>query len=333
MHNSLRLRQRKLAYVTNPGPADELALGIEAVQIGGTCRWMGVVFQPTREPGPLHRLRRAAAIAHDRVCAAVALRLPPAADHHGRGLQAVWSPASSRPSSCSPPSGPPVALALLWVATGKRESLLVAPWRGENRSMGRAHPAVTHARAACYQRPSSEPQPRFGVLFPIWWPSGNSTAAATVAWRSTPTGRTFTVGHALSTEGCRQDRRSSPGTRPQPSGLPPAAGLPPARAANHAAAFMTMMMLGFALNGPVRLAALDRPICFYNGGGGASTACRCVRACGAPGRVDPGARSTISRSIARARLRSTSGRHSGSRSRSRRPFAGLKTPTFRNGAR
>ena len=75
---------------------------------------------------------------------------------------------------------------------------------------------------------------------------------------------TFTVGHALSSEEAgrivervRQLVPQLVRTRRQPVGR--RRGV-----ANHAAAFMTMTMLGFALNVPFRIAIIDRPICFYD---------------------------------------------------------------------
>ena len=159
-------------------------------------------------------------------------------------------------------AGPPVALALLWVATGKRESLLVTPaevridrWAGPVRLSRRfeSH-AVTGVRVA---DPSRGPLVDL-VALRQFYSGGNGRIAF-----DTDRG-TFTVGHDVSREEAGRIVEQVRQIVPQLSGVPGELSSPRRRVANRAAPLMTMAMVGFALNVPVRLAIVDRPICFYN---------------------------------------------------------------------
>jgi predicted Zn-dependent protease len=156
--------------------------------------------------------------------------------------------------------GPPVALALAWVASGKQESLLLAPgevkidrWVGPIRLSRRLEPnAIRGIRVGTASRgPLSDL-----VAVRKFYSGGNGRVAF-----DTDRG-TFTVGHAISSEDAGTIVERARQLIPQLSGLSVTARRQPV--ANHAASLMTITMLGFALNVPVRLAIIDRPICFYS---------------------------------------------------------------------
>jgi predicted Zn-dependent protease len=159
-------------------------------------------------------------------------------------------------------AGPPVALALLWAACGKRESLLVAPgevridrWAGPIRLSRALEPhAIKGLRVANVSE---------GLLSDLaavrqFYSGGNGRVAIDTD------GRTFSVGHGISGVAAGRTVERIRQLVPQLSGV----GAEPVgrrrRIAGHAATFMTMTMLLFALNGPFRIAVVDRPICFYN---------------------------------------------------------------------
>jgi hypothetical protein len=156
--------------------------------------------------------------------------------------------------------GPPVVLALMWVAFGKRESLLLTPgevridrWAGPIRLSRRLEP---HAIRGLWVAPASG-----GPLSDLkavrqFYSGGNGRVAF-----DTDRG-TFTVGHTISSDDAGRIVERARQLVPQLSGLVATGRRRPI--ANHVAAFMTTTMLVFALNVPVRLAIVDRPICFYN---------------------------------------------------------------------
>ena len=76
--------------------------------------------------------------------------------------------------------------------------------------------------------------------------------------------RTFTAGQDLSDDDAARIVATVRELVPQLSNLPLEEGGLRVPAKSRATALMTMAMLGFALNVPVRLAITDRPICFYN---------------------------------------------------------------------
>ncbi len=157
--------------------------------------------------------------------------------------------------------GPPVVLALLWVSTGKRESLLVSPagirierWVGPI-CLSRAFesPAITGLRVTTV----SEGLLSDLVAIRLFYSGGNGRIAF-----DTDRG-TFTVGHDVSSEAAGRIVEHTRQLVPQLA-APPSEPAGRRRLANHAAALMTMGMLGFAFHAPVRLAIVDRPICFYD---------------------------------------------------------------------
>jgi predicted Zn-dependent protease len=156
--------------------------------------------------------------------------------------------------------GPPVALALLWVASGKRESLLLAPgevridrWIGPIRLSRRLEPdAIRGIRVGAVSG-----GPLSDLLAIRQFYSGGNGRVAFDSNRGI-----FTVGHAISSEDAGSIVERARQLIPQLSGLVATGRRRPI--ANRVAAFMTMTMLMFALNAPVRLAIVDRPICFYN---------------------------------------------------------------------
>ena len=156
--------------------------------------------------------------------------------------------------------GPPVALALLWAASGKRESLLLTPsevkidrWAGPIRLSRKFEPNIIKGlRIATV---SGGPLSDLAAIRQFY--SGGDGRVAFDTDRGT-----FTVGHAIPTDEAGRIVARARELVPQLSGLPVTGRRQPI--ANHAAAFMTMTMLGFALHAPFRLAITDRPICFYN---------------------------------------------------------------------
>jgi predicted Zn-dependent protease len=157
--------------------------------------------------------------------------------------------------------GPPVALALLWAAGGKRESLVVMPgevridrWAGPLRLSRTLDPtAIKGLRVAAG---SAGPFSDF-VAVREFYSGGNGRIAFDTERRS------FTVGHVLSSDEAHNIIERVRQLVPQLSGPLVGREVPRRRVLNYATTFMTMAMLGFALNGPVRLAITDRPICFY----------------------------------------------------------------------
>ncbi len=158
--------------------------------------------------------------------------------------------------------GPPVALALLWVASGKRESLLVTPgevridrWAGPIRLSRKFEPTTIRALQVAA---SSGGLLSDLVALRQFYSGGNGRIAF-----DTDRGG-FTVGHDVSDDVAGRiveqvrpliPSLSSPIVERRGTGR---------RLTNRAATFMTMTMLGFALNVPARLAVIDRPICFYS---------------------------------------------------------------------
>lgn len=158
--------------------------------------------------------------------------------------------------------GPPVGLALGWAALGKRESLIVTP------SELRIHRLVGPIRLGRSIDTSNVIGLRAAVA-----PHG--VTADVIAVRefyrggcgsvAIDTARgTVTVGHTLSPDASGQliedIRRFLP--RLGTGSSQPAVGR--RRPVGYAAAFMTLMMIGFAVKVPIRLLITDRPICFYD---------------------------------------------------------------------
>lgn len=158
--------------------------------------------------------------------------------------------------------GLPVALALLWVASGKRESLLVTPgevridrWAGPLRLSRKFE---SHAITGVGVPNVSAGLFADFVAVRLFYSGGNGRIAF-----DTDRG-TFTVGHAVSGEDAGRIVEQARQLVPQLSGLLVERGVSRRRVSSHAAAFMTTAMVGFALNIPARLALVDRPICFYS---------------------------------------------------------------------
>jgi predicted Zn-dependent protease len=158
--------------------------------------------------------------------------------------------------------GPPVGLALVWAALGKRESLIVTPselriyrWVGPirlGRSIGTA--TVIGVRAAVAPRGVTSD---FIAVREFYRGGCGSVAIDTAS-------RTVTVGHTLSPEASGQLIEDIRRFVPQLGTGSSQAAIPRRRPIDYAAGFMTVMMIGFAVNLPVRLAITDRPICFYD---------------------------------------------------------------------
>ena len=225
--------------------------------------------------------------------------------------------------------GPPVALALLWVALGKRESLIVTPsemliyrWVGPIRL-----PRSIDASTVMGLRAAIAPR---GVLSDFtavrtFYSGGcGSVAIDTID-------RTLSVGHTLSAETASQLIERVRHFLPQLSTPSTTAAIPRRRTVDYAAGFMTVTMIGFAINVPTRLAITDRPICFYDDTvvpPTPSTSPRCARLvafilC----------RSRISRSIARLPSRGIFGRGMASPSMSPPSWNGRRARTSKAGGK
>jgi predicted Zn-dependent protease len=158
--------------------------------------------------------------------------------------------------------GPPVALALLWAASGKRESLVVTPanlrisrWAGPIK-LARTLDASTIRGLRVVSR-SSGPLSDLEAVRQFYGGGSGRIAFDTDAG-------TLTVGQDVSSEDAAAIVEQVRQLVPVGSGEPVERAARP-RARARATAFMTMAMVGFALNVPVRLAIVDRPICFYGG--------------------------------------------------------------------
>ena len=158
--------------------------------------------------------------------------------------------------------GPPVALALLWAALGKRESLIVTPselliyrWVGPIRL-----PRSINASAVMGLRAAIAPRGILSDFIAIrtFYSGGcGSVAIDTID-------RTLSVGHTLSAETASQLIEHVRPLLPQLSTRSTTAAIPRRRTIDYAAGFMTVTMIGFAINVPTRLAITDRPICFFD---------------------------------------------------------------------
>jgi predicted Zn-dependent protease len=157
--------------------------------------------------------------------------------------------------------GVPVALALMWTALGKRESLIVTPselriyrWAGPirlSRSIRAAE--VVGLRAATV---SSGLLSDFLAVRQFYGAGCGSVAIDT-------TSRTLTVGHSLPPEAAgrliEEIRQFLPQVSIRATGTPPRR-----RPHDYVARFMTASLIGFAVTLPTRIFVTDRPICFYD---------------------------------------------------------------------
>jgi predicted Zn-dependent protease len=157
--------------------------------------------------------------------------------------------------------GVPAAVALLWVASGKRESLIATPaelriyrWVGPvrlTRSISAA--TVVGLRAAAT---SSGPASDYFAVREFYGAGRGAVAIDT-------TRRTLSAGHTLSVEGGRQVVEEIRELLPQLAA--PATGtVRHRRGTDYLAGMMTASLIGFAITTPARLLLIDRPICFYD---------------------------------------------------------------------
>jgi predicted Zn-dependent protease len=158
--------------------------------------------------------------------------------------------------------GPPVALALLWVAFGRRESLVVTPselridrWAGPIRFQ-----RSISASTLIGLRPLVAPRGlRSDFIAVRQFYSGGCGSVAIDTTR-----RTFSVGQTLSAEAAARLIEDVGGFMPQLRTRAAEAAVPGRRAMDYAAGLMTLVMIRFAVFVPIRLAITDRPICFYD---------------------------------------------------------------------
>ena len=158
--------------------------------------------------------------------------------------------------------GVPVAIAWLWAALGKRESLLVTP--SELRTVRWAGP-IRLSRSVIASdivalRPAIAPRGFFADLMAIrqFYSGGRGSLVIDT------TSRTFSVGHTLPDEAAAEIIEDVYRLMPQLKTHSSEIIKPRRRAADFAAGFMTVTMFGVAFTMPGRLAIVDRPICFYD---------------------------------------------------------------------
>jgi predicted Zn-dependent protease len=158
-------------------------------------------------------------------------------------------------------AGVPVALALMWAALGKRESLIVTPselridrWAGPirlSRSISAAE--IVGLRAATV---SSGLRSDFLAVRQFYGAGCGSVTIDT-------TSRTLTVGHNLPPEAAgrliEEIRRFLPQVSIRDAGTPPRR-----RPRDYVAGLMTASLIAFPLTMPARILVTDRPICFYD---------------------------------------------------------------------
>jgi predicted Zn-dependent protease len=155
--------------------------------------------------------------------------------------------------------GAPVALALLWAASGKRESLVVTSselrisrWAGPihlSRSISAA--TIVGLRAAAV------PRSRFSDFYAVREFYGAGRGSLIIDTRS----RTLSVGHTLAPDSASRIIDQLRYFMPQLA--TPATGTAPRRRTNdYLTGFMTVSLIGFAVITPMRLLIMDRSICF-----------------------------------------------------------------------
>lgn len=157
--------------------------------------------------------------------------------------------------------GIPVAAALLWSVSGKRETLIVTPtellmyrWAGPIR-LGRSVRTTAVVCLRTVRVPSGLSADYFAIR--EFYGAGAGALAIDT------TNRTFSIGHNLSVEAACQVIEQVRHFLPQLAGL----GAEPVRrhrARDYVAGLMTASLIGFAINVPARLLLTDRPICFYD---------------------------------------------------------------------
>ena len=158
--------------------------------------------------------------------------------------------------------GPPVALAMVWAAFGKRESLVVTPsevridrWAGPIRLR-----RVISASTIVGLRTSATATGFLADFIAVrqFYSGGCGSIAIDTATRS------FSVGHTLSSEDARQVVEDARRLLPQLTTHSTGGSVRPRSTLNYAAGFITVTMIGFGFTVPTRLAITDRPICFYD---------------------------------------------------------------------
>ena len=157
--------------------------------------------------------------------------------------------------------GVPVAIALLWTAWGKRESLIVTPtelriyrWVGPIRLV-----RAISADTIIGLRSASVPASLLSDFFVVRQFYGAGCGALAID----TTRRTLSVAHTVSTEAASQVIAQIRQFLPQLT-TPVTAATPRRRPANYVTGLMTASLVGFAVTTPARLLVIDRPICFYN---------------------------------------------------------------------
>jgi predicted Zn-dependent protease len=157
---------------------------------------------------------------------------------------------------------PPVGLALLWAASGKRESLIVSPL--ELRIIRWAGPFKLQSSISA----SAVIGLRTVVVPRTFFPDFNAVSKFYSGGRGViaidTTGRTFSVGHTLTAGAAGLIIEEISRFLPQLGTRSREAVIPRRRAIDYAAGFMTLAMIRFAVELPARLAIIDRPICFYD---------------------------------------------------------------------
>jgi predicted Zn-dependent protease len=159
-------------------------------------------------------------------------------------------------------AGVPAAVAMLWVALGKRESLFLAPaelhvyrWAGPIRlRRSIAASSVVGLRTATVPRGLLSD---FNAVRHFYSGGCGSVVIDT-------TGRSLSIGHTISTEAANEVVEHIRRFVPQLGARASQAAVPRRRAIDYAAGLVTLSMIYFAFKMPARLLITDRPICFYD---------------------------------------------------------------------
>lgn len=157
--------------------------------------------------------------------------------------------------------GVPVGIALLWAASGKRESLILTPsglriyrWAGPIR-LSRSISAATVVGL----RTAAVPPGLLSDFYAVRQFYGAGCGCVAID----TTRRTLSVGHTLPAEAASQVIEQIRHFIPQLT-TPATRTAPRQRTHDYVTGFMTVSLIGFAVTMPARLLLTDRPICFYD---------------------------------------------------------------------
>jgi predicted Zn-dependent protease len=158
--------------------------------------------------------------------------------------------------------GPPVAVALLWAVTGKREALVITP--SELRLYRWAGPIPLRRTIAASSIVGLHPGvPARPPL--LDWMAVRRFYSGGCGLVVIETGvRTFSTGHTLRAQDAGRVLDEVLRFMPQLRTRVSAAAAPRRRTVDYLAGWMAVSMISLAVEVPVKLAIVDRPICFYD---------------------------------------------------------------------